>query len=194
MKASIGIILVKDALNSDAQKIFNLINTQGVKLTQAEIMSSKASWNVVVENTSDETKEYVRKMYDAWEIPFNGEVVAWDYPAVFMDLLKAKSEDQSCFFFSYQRDTANKNRIVYNTKTIGFQILSAIYKKSIKKDDMDLLIQDVNDRGQEIGTLIEKLCVLFSTILDHPFFKLLDCYFLKKDSKQKKSHIASSWS
>ena len=188
MKASIGIILVKDALNSDAQKIFNLINTQGVKLTQAEIMSSKASWNVVVENTSDETKEYVRKMYDAWEIPFNGEVVAWDYPAVFMDLLKAKSGDQSCFFFSYQRDTANKNRIVYNTKTIGFQILSAIYKKSIKKDDMDLLVQNVNDWGQEIGTLIEKLCVLFSTILDHPFFKLLDCYFLKKDSKQKNGH------
>ena len=188
MKASIGIILVKDAFNSDAQKIFNLINTQGVKLTQAEIMSSKASWNVVVENTSDETKEYVRKMYDAWEIPFNGKVVAWDYPAVFMDILKTKSGDKSCFFFSYQRDTAIKSIIVYNTKTIGFQILSAIYKKSIKKDDMDLLVQDVNDWGQEIGVLIDKICVLFSTILDHPFFKLLGCYFLKKDSYQKTGH------
>ena len=187
-KASIGIILVKDALNSDAQKIFNLINTQGVKLTQAEIMSSKASWNVVVENTAEETKTYVKKMYDAWEIPFLGDVVAWDYPAVFMDLLKDKSGDKACFFFSYQRDTANKNSIVYNNKTIGFQLLSAIIKKSIKKDDMDLLVQNVGDWGQEIGTIIDKMCVLFSIILEHPFFKLLDCYFLKKDSKQKNGH------
>ena len=187
-KASIGIIMVKDALNSDAQKIFNLINTQGVKLTQAEIMSSKASWNKEVDNTSDETKEYVRRMYDAWDIPFNGTVVAWDYPAVFMDLLKYKSQDKSCFFFSYQRDTTNKNKIVYNNKTMGFQILSAIFKKSIKKDDMDSLVQDVGDWGLEIGSIIDKMCVLFSTILEHPFFRLLECYFLKKDSVQKNGH------
>lgn len=187
-KASIGIILVKDAKNSDAQKIFNLINTQGVKLTQAEIMSSKASWNVKVENTSEETKAFVRKMYEAWEIPFNGDVVAWDYPAVFMDLLKDKSNDQACFFFSYQRDNANKTHTVYNNKTIGFQILSALRNKSIKKDDMDSLVLRIEDWGTEIGIIIEKMSLLFSIILEHPFFKLLNCFFLKKDAAAKTGH------
>ena len=134
-------------------------------------MSSKASWNVVIENTSDETKEYVKKMYEAWDIPFSGNVVAWDYPAVFMDILKIQSGDQACFFFSYQRDSTNKNSIVYNNKTIGFQILSALYKKSIKKDDMDLLAQSIDDWGNEIGSIIERMCTLFSVILEHPFFK-----------------------
>lgn len=187
-KASIGVILVKDALNSDAQKIFNLINTQGVKLTQAEIMSSKASWNVRVDNTSDETKAFVKRMYEAWEIPFAGDVVAWDYPAVFMDILKDKTNDQACFFFSYQRDNANKATVVYTNKTIGFQLLSALYKNSIKKDDMDLLVQNINDWGNEVGSVIEKMSILFSIILEHPFFKLLNCYCLKKDAYVKNGH------
>ena len=103
-------------------------------------MSSKASWNNRIENTTDEMRRAIRDMDESSEIPFNGEVVAWDYPAVFMDILKRKSNNNACFFFDYPLDSSSKTKYVYDNKLTNKKSLKIETLAGIKT--LELNVQD----------------------------------------------------
>ena len=50
--SKIGMIEVKNLSPADSQKIFNIINSEGEKLTSVEILSAKPHWNIPVDNLS----------------------------------------------------------------------------------------------------------------------------------------------
>ncbi len=48
--SKIGLIEVKKISPADSQKIFNIINQGGEKLSAVEVLSAKPSWNTKIEN------------------------------------------------------------------------------------------------------------------------------------------------
>lgn len=81
--SKIGIIEVKEIAFSDSQKIFNIINTKGEKLSAVEVLSAKPSWNTKIELVTDKTKDCVQALYKRLGIISN-EMVKWDLPAVLL--------------------------------------------------------------------------------------------------------------
>lgn len=79
--SKIGMIEVKNLLPSDSQKIFNIINSEGEKLTAVEILSAKPHWNLPVDNPSQNqvnaTKNlYSRKIHQSVEVRLKDGVVS----------------------------------------------------------------------------------------------------------------------
>ena len=61
--SKIGLIEVKKISPADSQKIFNIINQGGEKLSAVEVLSAKPSWNTKIENAPVEMKTSVRELY-----------------------------------------------------------------------------------------------------------------------------------
>jgi hypothetical protein len=62
--SKIGMIEVKNLSPSDSQKIFNIINSEGEKLTAVEILSAKPHWNVPVDNPSQKAIDATKELYN----------------------------------------------------------------------------------------------------------------------------------
>lgn len=115
--SKIGMIEVKNLFPSDSQKIFNIINSEGEKLTAVEILSAKPHWNIVVDNPSqsalDATKELYKKIGAV-----QTDIVRWDLPATF---LKRIGKNLVIKQFTDSKTDFEKEL------TYGFKILSSIY-------------------------------------------------------------------
>lgn len=164
--SKIGIIEVKEILFADSQKIFNIINTKGEKLTAVEVLSAKPSWNVPI-NIADAPSAMqvaVADFYKTLGINVDKSIVKWDLPAT---LLKRIGEN----FILQSFDTSNTSDLS-KALTYGFKLLSGIWENGIKKDDIDKLSKDKDiDWLYKYESLVIDLQAMLSVIESCPYFK-----------------------
>lgn len=131
--AKIGIIEVSAISPSDSQKIFNIINSEGVKLTAAEVLSASASWNRKINNPSEAMVSATKELYDNMSIKVQ-DVVRWDVPAT---LISRLGKNQIFKELSWD---SKANKAEFEKKlTLGFKVFAGAFQKGITKDDIEAL-------------------------------------------------------
>lgn len=164
--AIIGIIETQDITATDSQMIFMLINKEGTKLSAVEILSAKPTWNIVVKSPSRQIESHRKSLYDAINTQFDN-TVRWDYPATFYDRISELD-------FLFPRLSYSKNNELEKKLTLGFKIISGIYEKGIKKEDVDKLALNKNITWEsDIDTLIEELNLIGKILSESSYFKFL---------------------
>lgn len=161
--ASIGLIEVSDITVTDSQKIFNIINDGGTKLTAAEILSAKPSWNIRVPNPSQSLIDATTELYKKIDVTNDG-VVRWDLSATLIKRLCNKD----FIIGNFNDDSTGFEKEV----GLGFKILAGIYQEGVKKEDISKL--SVNPRinwSIDVDNIISELNTLFKLISEHTFFK-----------------------
>lgn len=129
----LAVIETSNISPADAQKIFNLINNSGTQLTASEILSAKPKWNKKITGLKNEIQESIKKLYDKDLVINSNEYVKWDIPASLCIYLADSGLD---LFFSIKETDISKKI------TLGFKILSGLYNKGIKKEDINDLAND----------------------------------------------------
>ena len=105
-------------------KIFNIINSEGEKLTAVEILSAKPHWNIIVDNPSQLALDAVRELYKKIGT-VQSDVVRWDLPATFLKRIGKN--------FVLKQFTDSKTDFEKEL-TCGFKILSSIYVGGKKRE------------------------------------------------------------
>ena len=164
--SKIGIIEVKEILFADSQKIFNIINTKGEKLSAVEVLSAKPSWNIPI-NIADAPnimKCEVADFYQALGINVDNSIVKWDLPAT---LIKRIGNN----FILKSFDTSNTSDLS-NILTYGFKLLSGIWENGIKKDDIDKLGKDKGiDWLYKYESLVKDLQTMLNVLESFSYFR-----------------------
>lgn len=166
--AKIGLIEVKDILITDAQKIFNIINSKGTKLNAVEILSAKPSWNIIMENASAQQKKATADLYKIISVK-NENVVKWDLPASI--LLR--------FNYSniFLKQFLNSKSDFEKQLTIGFKLLAGVYEKGVKKEDVDRLSKNRTINWDlDIEKFITELNLFSKIIVSSEYFKYLNSW------------------
>jgi hypothetical protein len=166
-EAIIGIIETIGITATDSQMIFTLINKEGTKLSAVEILSAKPSWNIIVKSPSNEVENERKLLYEAIKNDAIVDTVRWDYPATIYARL-------SNFDFLFPKLDYQISNQLDKKLTLGFKILSGIYQKGIKKEDVDALSlnRDINWES-DIDKLISDLQVMGRVLSESDYFKYL---------------------
>lgn len=161
----IGVIEVRNLTASDSQKIFEIINSEGEKLTAVEILSAKPSWNSKISNVSGEMKEAVETLYKQMGIIRPENIVKWDLPAT---LLRRVNMRMILKNFSTSKSGFEKEL------TIGFQLMAGIYERSITKDSIERLSRNPNINWEiDYEKFIRDLTQMLKLIQTGDYFKYL---------------------
>lgn len=135
-EAKIGYLeLSSECSDTDAKKIFEIINTAGTPLTAAEILSAKPSWNKPVENPHEQILKDKENLYKQMKIKDEG-IVRWDIPATMLDRL----ESQTTFILGNWSKVEQKE--LEKKITLGFKIYSGYYLNAVTKGDISKLSLD----------------------------------------------------
>jgi hypothetical protein len=166
-EAIIGIIETIGITATDSQMIFTLINKEGTKLSAVEILSAKPSWNITVKSPSNEVEKERTLLYNAIKNDAIVDTVRWDYPATLYSRL-------SEFDFLLPKLDYQISNQLDKKLTIGFKILSGIYQKGIKKEDVDALSlnRDITWES-DIDSQISDLQLMGKVLSDSNYFKFL---------------------
>ena len=162
--SKIGMIEVKNLSPSDSQKIFNIINSEGEKLTAVEILSAKPNWNIKIENPNQNLINHVKKLYE--KIGTNiEEVVRWDVPATLISRLK-----RNIILKEFTDSKSDFEKEI----TLGFKILAGLYESGVKKEDIEALSKNSNiNWNTDLENLIYDLEQVIKLIESFEFFKYL---------------------
>lgn len=130
---TIGFIETSNITSTDSQKIFNLINTGGTKLTSSEILSAKPKWNQTLKIVSTSFYLPTKRLYDGLELGNVGEskTVKWDIPASLTYYLGNDNAPGGLDLLLRFKENDIASRI-----TAGFQLLSGCFSKGVKKEDV----------------------------------------------------------
>ena len=159
--SKIGMIEVKNLTPSDSQKIFNIINSEGEKLTAVEILSAKPHWNIPIDNPSQSAVDATRELYKRIGT-VQTDVVRWDLPATF---LKRIGKNIVIKQFSDSKTDFEKEL------TYGFKILSSIYVGGVKKESIEELSKTSLNWSSDIENLIYEIQSMFKLISSFDYFK-----------------------
>lgn len=159
--SKIGMIEVKNLSPSDSQKIFNIINSEGEKLTAVEILSAKPHWNIVVDNPSQSALDAAKELYKKIGA-VQTDVVRWDLPATF---IKRIGKNIVVKQFSDSKTDFEKEL------TYGFKILSSIYVEGVKKENIEDLSKTDLNWSSDIENLIYDFQNMFKLISSFDYFK-----------------------
>ena len=165
-RCRIGVIEIQNINASDSQKIFEIINSEGEKLTAVEILSAKPSWNIKINNVSGEMRNSIDRLYrQALEIAIPENIVKWDLPATLIDRI-----DMSMVLKIFTTTKSDFEKKL----TIGFQLMAGIYQRSITKDSIEKLShnRDVNWET-DYENLIVALDQMLKLIKTSDYFKFL---------------------
>lgn len=162
----IGVIEVSNLSASDSQKIFEIINSEGEKLTAVEILSAKPSWNNRIINASGKMEEAVKSLYGQMGIVRPDHIVKWDLPATLLRRVD--------FRMILKPFTQDKKSDFEKELTIGFQIMAGIYEGSITKNSIESLSRNTSIRWEtDYESLIEDLSQMFKQIRSSDYFQYL---------------------
>lgn len=127
---SISFIETFDITPTDSQKIFNLINTGGTKLTSSEILSAKPKWNSVLPPVSQNFRAAIKSLYGelTLDVADSENPVKWDIPASLTYYLGDDQNSGLGLFFNL-KDIAKRI-------TTGFQLFTGFHYKGVKKEDI----------------------------------------------------------
>lgn len=160
--AKVSIILLDESCEeSDSQKIFEIINTHGQKLTNAEVLSAKPIWNASVSEPRPEIISSVNKLYEGLGTEKQEKIVKWDVAATLADRLPPKSD----YIFGdlrsipFRSETKNESVKVDEKINYGFKLLAARYSRSISKNEVDELAhRDFDWNSIEFEDEIKNVC------------------------------------
>lgn len=165
-RCKIGVIEVKNLSASDSQKIFEIINSEGEKLTAVEILPAKPSWNNRIINVSGKMDETVKSLYSQMGIVLPDHIVKWDLPATLL-----RRVDLSMVLKKFSPD---KKSDFEKELTIGFQIMAGIYERSITKNSIECLSRNANIKWEtDYESLIEDLSQMLKLIRSSDYFLYL---------------------
>lgn len=165
MSSKIGLIEVKNLKSVDAQKIFNIINSEGTQLTAVEILSAKPSWNSMIKNPSQTQIKKVQELYKKIGV-HNEDIVKWDLPAT----LISRVENNNILFKEFTDSSSDSSKEI----TLGFKFLSGMYEDGVKKEDIDKLGLDKKILwDSEYEEVISNINVVSKLILSTDYFKYL---------------------
>ena len=165
-RCEIGVIEVENLSASDSQKIFEIINSEGEKLTAVEILSAKPSWNSRIVNVSGRMEEAVKSLYNQMGIIRPDRIVKWDLPATLL-----RRVDFSMILKSFSQD---KKSDFEKELTIGFQIMAGIYERSITKNSIESLSRNQHIRWEtDYESLIDEFSQMFKLIRTSDYFQYL---------------------
>ena len=160
--SKIGMIEVKNLSPSDSQKIFNIINSEGEKLTAVEILSAKPHWNIVVDNPSQATIDAAKNLYNKIGT-VQTNIVRWDLPATFIKRIGKN--------FVLKQFTDSKTDFEKEL-TMGFKILSSILVGGVKKEDIEVMSKVPNvNWSTDIESLIYDFQNMLKLIASFDYFK-----------------------
>ncbi len=204
MNSKIGLIEVKNLSPTDAQKIFNIINSEGTKLTAVEILSAKPSWNIKINHPSLELEEKIKELYKTIDI-VPQDVVRWDVAATLIE--RVDPNTRKLFFKIFSDSKSDFEKKI----TLGFKILSGIFENGVKKEDIDKLSKDENINWEvDIEEVLSDINTFTKIIRESTYFKYLSSWgfsimdilsdaiaidfilILYKDWKRKNKPIGSS--
>lgn len=160
--SKIGVIETKNLTPSDMQKIFNIINSEGEKLTAVEILSAKPHWNIPVENPSQATVDVVKELYSRIGT-VQTDVVRWDLPAT---LLKRLGDN-----FVFKSFSAEKKTDFEKELTLGFKILSGVYADGVTKNSIEGLSRASINWSSDIESFIYDLQQMLKLVASFEYFK-----------------------
>lgn len=135
------IILDKSCRSSDEMKIFEIVNTGGKQLNNAQIRSAKKQWNYEISDVVDGDPIYFlrEQLYKAQKLTLSEVCVSWDFAATFVDRLNENSDvilSKKYRTLAYDHDQS-KDKMEF-----GFKLLSARFKKDVTKEAIDDLPGD----------------------------------------------------
>lgn len=164
----IGIIEVQGFKPADSQKIFYIINSEGVKLTAAEILSAKSYWNKKIQNPSAEMVSATNTLYTAMGIRVE-DVYRWDIPATLLERL-----GDNVVFQKLSWDSINKKTEFEKKLTLGFKTMAGVYKKAVTKEHLDEMGRDNSiDWSIEAENTIKDLKAVIKLIEETTYFRYL---------------------
>lgn len=167
-EAKIGMIEVKNLSPADAQKIFNIINTEGEKLTAVEVMSAKPHWNVEIANPSQETIDAVAHLYSQLGTSVPDNVVRWDIPATLLHRL-----GNNIIFRKFSDSKTDFERIL----TYGFKVTASIFAKGVKKENIEALCKEENLYwSKHADEFINDLKSMLKVMSSYDYFKYLNSW------------------
>ena len=163
MQSKIGLIEVKEISATDAQKIFNIINSKGTKLNAVEVLSAKPSWNQVITNPTAAQTQAKNDLYSRIEIKYDG-VVKWDLPATILSRL-----DGFETFIQLSKDSTSG---LDKQLTQGFKLLSGNFEMGVRKEDVDRLGKNATLNWQrDFEQVVADLNLMTKLILGIEYFK-----------------------
>lgn len=163
IQSTIGLIEVNDISATDSQKIFNIINSKGTALTAVEVLSAKPSWNLPVKNPTGAQIDAKNSLYKGIGINYDG-IVKWDLPATFLKRLVA--------FETFVSLPADPSSALDKQLTLGFKLLSGIFEKGVRKENVDKLGRDPNITWElDFEKTVEHLNLVSKMILSTDYFK-----------------------
>lgn len=166
-EAIIGIIETSGITATDSQMIFTLINQEGTKLSAVEILSAKPSWNIIVKQPSKNVEAERVKLYEAIKNEAINDTVRWDYPATFFSRLEY-------FKFLFPQLEYSVSNQLDKKLTLGFKILSGIYQKGIRKEDVDQLSMNRDIVWEsDIDDVVVELNHMGQILSNSKYFKFL---------------------
>ncbi len=167
MNSKIGLIEVKNLSSTDAQKIFNIINSEGTRLTAVEILSAKPGWNIKISIPSPELVEKTKELYKTIGIVPQG-FVRWDAAATFIE--RVDSGTRKLFFKKFSDSKSDFEKKI----TFGFKILSGIFESGVKKEDIDKLSNDLNINWDiDIENALSEMNIFTKIVRGSTYFKYL---------------------
>lgn len=177
MDRKIAIISTREITATDMQKIFNLINTGGTKLTASEILSAKPKWNQKLMSTPDSKMiSAINNLYknlDLGNVSTCVDPVKWDIPASLTYFLEngTTTGGLSLFFrFSDDKDGIS-NRI-----TIGFKLLAGFFLGGVKKEDIDKLNDNKSFDWQNYQDNINDIKNFFDALKNNPYLSIIQSW------------------
>lgn len=160
--SKIGMIEVKNLSPSDSQKIFNIINSEGEKLTAVEILSAKPNWNIKIENPSQLMMKNVKALYKRIGTSID-DIVRWDLPATFISRL-----NKNVILKEFTDSKSDFEKEI----TFGFKILSGLYECGVKKEDIEALSKNNNiNWSVDVENLIYEFGQVIKLIESFDYFK-----------------------
>jgi hypothetical protein len=164
--SKIGIIEVKNLSPSDSQKIFNIINTEGEKLTAVEISSAKPHWNMQINNPSANISHAVEMLYKRIGTTMT-DVVKWDLPAILITRI-----GKNVVFKKFADNKTDFGKEL----TIGFKILSGLEIGGVRKEDIESLGKADNDLGARYEEMILNFRSMLKLIEETNYFQFLNTW------------------
>lgn len=165
--SKIGLIEVKNLTASDSQKIFNIINSEGEKLTAVEVLSAKPSWNTTISHPSLDMEVAVTELYKKIGAE-NSDIVKWDLPATLLHRIPENFVVKS--FGSDPKEFAKQI-------TYGFKLLAGIWCKGIKKEDIEALSKLKNINWEDdYEKIINDLTIMLTLMGKSSYFSFFSTW------------------
>lgn len=169
--SEIGTVTMHEASDLDAQKVFEIINTKGQKLSPAEISSADRYWNSLLVSPSPLLCQHSKSIYKRLEIEVDSSPVRWDVPASLVEALQAEKKFGLFWPTRAKINSASTAGEVEANIGYGFKLLAAIKCQSINKSQIEALSRlDALNWDDYLDEVVKSFSEIHDVLTGVPYF------------------------